>query len=209
MDVRIHRCRFCGKEYNYHASGPYCHEATNNDQYCPRCMEIINRSLKAEVPKEDRYVKKIVEIGEDDVVRLLGKDFRERMEELKEPKETGHRSFPRITILIPLPYDNIEAYIIHHVRIYVCWNDGEEERHYHADKLGRMSDHEVVDWYYHYERDGYCPCYNPMVGFRKLNGELVKPIPFGEINEEIDSVLNNIEGIYFPPITSETNDNVK
>lgn len=196
MDVQLHRCRFCNKVYDYYASGPYCHETTNNEHYCPRCMEIINRSLETEVSKEDRYTKKIVKIGDDEVVRLLGKGFRERMEELREPKETGRLSFPRMTILIPLPYDHIEAYTIRHCRIYVCWNNGEEKRHYHADKLCRMSDNEVVDWYYHYERDGYWPCYNPMVSFKKLQ-EVGKTIPFDEISKEIGELMDSVEEKYF------------
>ena len=56
MRTCIVRCKHCGKEYSYQASGDGCFDKLNNKDYCPECMKAILDALD-KIPKryEWRY----------------------------------------------------------------------------------------------------------------------------------------------------------
>lgn len=149
MDVRIHRCRFCNKEYHYQASGEGCHEPTNDERYCPRCMTIINQALEEKVPKEDRYFRRAVEVDKDDLIRILGSDIFDRMTALKK-EELAKKNLFNVSIMVGLPYRNIDIFTIDRRRVYIASNDkdGNTDEHYFLDKCCRLSDKEAIeDWF--------------------------------------------------------------
>lgn len=149
MDVRTYRCRFCNKEYHYQASGEGCHEPTNDERYCPRCMAIINLALEEKVPKEDRYFRRAVEVDKDDLTRVLGDGIFDRMATLKK-EELAKKNRFNMSIMVGLPYRNIDIFTIDHRRVYIASNDkdGNTDEHYFLDKCCRLSDKVAIeDWF--------------------------------------------------------------
>ena len=59
----IHRCKHCGKEYSWQASGEGCDNRLNNEDYCPDCMKAILEALD-KIPV--RYEKRFREIERPD-----------------------------------------------------------------------------------------------------------------------------------------------
>lgn len=181
MDIRIHRCRFCNKEYYYQASGEGCHEPTNDERYCPRCMAIINKALEEKVPKEDRYFRRAVEVDKDDLIRTLGSDIFDKMATLKK-EELAKKNRFNVSIMVGLPYRNIDIFTIDRRRVYIASHDkdGNTDEHYFLDKCCRLSDKEVMeDWFEwspnHYNRG------SSMMSFTMMLSDVVKERGFADL----------------------------
>jgi hypothetical protein len=67
MRTFICRCKHCGKEYHYQASGEGCHDRTNNRDYCPECMEAILEALD-KIPKKYEVRFKKIERPEPEII---------------------------------------------------------------------------------------------------------------------------------------------
>lgn len=188
MDVRIHRCRFCNKEYHYQASGEGCHEPTNDERYCPRCMTIINQALEEKVPKEDRYFRRAVEVDKDDLIRTLGSDIFDRMATLKKEELAKENRF-NVSIMVWLPYKNINIFNIDHRRIYIASHDkdGNTDEHYFIDKRCRLSDEEVVEDWFEWSPNHYNRGYSIMISTMMMSDAVKKRgLPdFSKISAEI------------------------
>lgn len=118
MLVYTHRCCFCGQPYTYLASGNGCLDPTNDEKYCPRCKEIINKALKKQVPETDKIIScpKEVEKFSDE---LLNKMLKLKNEYLDKHK--GYFSLV-MSVSCSLQYDNIEIY-----------NNDTTDKHYYID----------------------------------------------------------------------------
>lgn len=127
------RCHYCGHTYYWQGSGEGCFEKTNNDKYCPRCMEIIIDSLNKSVPNDDIIIKGTKEINKES----LSSEILNKMEQLKSEynEKIKNREFPAsVAVSSTLDFDNIEIYHINRYIYYVCWNnDDEENKHYYQN----------------------------------------------------------------------------
>lgn len=68
MRTCINRCKHCGKEYSYQASGEGCFDRLNNRDYCPDCWAAILAALE-QIPVQ--YKKRLNEIERpaDDILK--------------------------------------------------------------------------------------------------------------------------------------------
>lgn len=68
MRTCINRCKHCGKEYSYQASGEGCFDRLNNRDYCPDCWAAILVALE-QIPVQ--YKKRLNEIERpaDDILK--------------------------------------------------------------------------------------------------------------------------------------------
>ena len=55
MILEFKRCRHCGSEYEYQASGYACRSPNNDKDYCPECMKIILEVLNKQPVKRNFY----------------------------------------------------------------------------------------------------------------------------------------------------------
>jgi len=61
------RCKHCGKEYSYQASGEGCFDKLNNREYCPECWAAILAALE-KIPVHYSKRLKEVERPSDDIL---------------------------------------------------------------------------------------------------------------------------------------------
>ena len=92
----LHRCKNCSIIYRYQASGEGCGRPNNHRDFCPDCMELINKALKKRKPVcELRWVdtKEVTE-------KQLMKWHKEDLKKMKERSDKGelvfHRVFPSL-----------------------------------------------------------------------------------------------------------------
>ena len=107
MLLEFKRCRHCGSEYEYQASGCGCRNPNNDKDYCPECMKIILEALNNQPVK---FTKRYMEI---DNKSLMGELLKVK-ESVISKKKSGIMWPGVILITTPelsvLDYDNIELY---------------------------------------------------------------------------------------------------
>ena len=92
MKTWICRCKHCGKEYSYQASGEGCNNKLNNEDYCPECMKAILDALdKIPVRFEHRWKK--IERPSEEIVNRFKKLKKEKDEAYKKTESSGGFSF--------------------------------------------------------------------------------------------------------------------
>lgn len=129
MIVTLNRCKHCGKEYEYYASG-VCSEY-NNDTYCNDCYKTMMDSLK-KIPR--KYAPRYNVLPD----RLKNVITYDKLKELKKEfiNEHSDTKFPITLKCFPKcysyenensqPTEYCEEYIYNGMDIIVCFNDLED-----------------------------------------------------------------------------------
>lgn len=149
MDIHLKRCKYCDKVYHYQASGNGCFRETNDENYCPRCKEIINEALLNKVPKNDILIHIPIKCDK------FTDDLLQKMDKIKKEYEEDKRKYFSSAIALgsELDYDNIEKYYIDSKIYYICYNDdNKENKDYFIEKEFCKYDKTVKDIYYDYNR---------------------------------------------------------
>ena len=136
MDIQIRRCLYCGKEYQYLASGGYyCFNHLNDYRYCPRCKEIIDKALETNVPKNDMISHKPFPCDKfDDKLLSLMSSIRDSAR-----NDKNHRLFETLVVVDPsLDFDIVEKFSIGRKIYYICYNGDRDnpdgERYYFIER---------------------------------------------------------------------------
>lgn len=136
MTHQEHRCKFCGKTYFYQASGVGCLASANDEDYCPRCKEIIDKALNENVPEEDRLKHRPKECGK------FPQELLEKMENLKSDYYNGSIRIRKLFSVID--YENIEVYHIGGKIYYILYNDANDKHYFieyeHCQATGEYKD---------------------------------------------------------------------
>ena len=119
------RCKYCGKIYYYQASGDGCFEPTNDDTYCPRCKEIINKALDTEVLKDDIIIHAPKEVDK------FSDELLEKMEIIKNEYVNEHKGNCFImSVACSIDYEHIDIFTIDGYKYYIAWNEDINDKHY-------------------------------------------------------------------------------
>ena len=92
MKTWICRCKHCGKEYSYQASGEGCNNKLNNEDYCPECMKAILDALE-KIPVRFEHRWKKIERPSEEIVNRFKKLKKEKDEAYKKTESSGGFSF--------------------------------------------------------------------------------------------------------------------
>ena len=139
MDIQIRRCLYCGKKYQYLASGGYyCFNHLNDSRYCPRCKEIIDKALETNVPKNDMISHKPFPCDKfDDKLLSVMSSIRDNVRN----DNTGKNhllSKPLVDVDPSLDFDIVEKYRIERKIYYICYNgdrdNPDSERYYFIER---------------------------------------------------------------------------
>lgn len=108
------RCKHCGKEYSYQASGEGCHSKLNNEDYCPECMKAILDALdkipvrfehrwhKCDRP-DDKIIERLKELKKEDDEKIAKANEEFRQEQLKNPYSLFNQNFAGLDEPLTLP----------------------------------------------------------------------------------------------------------
>lgn len=113
------RCKHCGREYTFQASGEGCLDNYNDKDYCPTCKKAIVDAL-SKVPK--KFVGIYKEIPLDNNLLPIFK-------EIKEEDEKDRGFFIRMRECVPIDFDIIELYCYEYKSYALCKNKEEKEWH--------------------------------------------------------------------------------
>ena len=92
MRTCITRCKHCGREYSYQASGDGCFNKWNNRDYCPECIDAIIQAL-SKIPV--RYKKRLHETERpDDATITIFKSLVEKEEKYDKDYEKQYGFIP-------------------------------------------------------------------------------------------------------------------
>lgn len=119
MKTYITRCKHCGMEYTFQASGEGCFDNYNDRDYCPTCKKAIVDALNKE-PK--KFVGRYKEIPLDN--NLLS-----TFKEIKEEDEKNRGFFIGFRECVPIDFDIIELYCYEYKSYALCKNKDEKEWH--------------------------------------------------------------------------------
>lgn len=130
MIVKLNRCKHCGKEYKYYASG-VCSEY-NNDTYCNDCYKAMMDSLR-KIPRKyaPRYnvlPDRLKNVITYDKLKELKKEFIDEHLDTKFPITL--KCFPKCYSCEnenSHPTEYCEEYIYDGMDIIVCFNDLEDD----------------------------------------------------------------------------------
>lgn len=126
MLLEFKRCRHCGSEYEYQASGCGCRSPNNDKDYCPECMKIILEVLNKQPVK---FTKRYMEIDNKSLIDELLKV----KESVISKKKSGIMWPGVILITTPelsvLDYDNIELYEYQSKSYALCHNNNCDDLH--------------------------------------------------------------------------------
>lgn len=150
MDIQIRRCLYCGIEYQYLAGGSYyCFNHLNDDRYCPRCKEIIDKALETNVPKNDTISHRPFPCDKfDDKLLSVMSSIRDNVRNDNTSK--NYKLSEHLVAVHPsLDFDIVEKFCIERKIYYICY-DGERDNPY-------------GERYYFIERE-YCPSLGEVKG---------------------------------------------
>ena len=84
----ICRCKHCGKEYSYQASGEGCNNKLNNEEYCPECMKAILDALE-KIPVRFEHRWKKIERPSEEIINHFKKLKKEQDDKDKKIELSG------------------------------------------------------------------------------------------------------------------------
>ena len=110
----ICRCKHCGKEYSYQASGEGCNNKLNNEEYCPECMKAILNALE-KIPvrfehrwhecerPDDKIIERLKELKKEDDEKIAKENEEFRQEQLNNPHSLFNHNFDGLDEPLTLP----------------------------------------------------------------------------------------------------------
>ena len=159
------RCKHCGKEYSYQASGYGCHDLYNNDTYCPECYKAMILALE-KIPI--RYIPKFRDINETklnityDVLLPIKQKYIE---------DTNKNNFPIAVKYLPTTFKNgvnglerddsyyEEEYIYNYYAINVIWykNKPNDKKIFILSEFDNIEKCFTNKFWYKNEKDKFIP----------------------------------------------------